>query len=104
MAVQKSSTDKIKYVDLPDMRETFADTVHTVAWDGQTLRIEFGVTRYPDLAAGQAAQPTRHLACRLVLTPQAATALYNRLQQTMAALVKTGVVKAQEKPTPAGTA
>src|SRR5215210_6514997 len=103
MAVQKSPPTKIRHLDLPDLRETFADSVHTLVWDGQTLRVELSVTRYPDVTPGEAAQATRHPACRLVLTPQATADLYNRLQQTMAALVKTGLVK-QQNSAPAGTA
>ena len=39
----------IRYVDRADMVETFADSVTGLIFDGQTLRIEFGVTRFDDV-------------------------------------------------------
>jgi hypothetical protein len=75
---------QIRYVDLPDLRETFADSIHTMVWDGQALRVEFCVARFADPAAQAEAQ--RYPACRLVLSAAAAADLANRLQQTMAAL------------------
>jgi hypothetical protein len=35
----------IRYLDRADMAETFADSITGLTFDGQTLRIEFGVTR-----------------------------------------------------------
>jgi hypothetical protein len=35
----------VRYLDRPDMMETFADSITGLIFDGQTLRIEFGVTR-----------------------------------------------------------
>jgi hypothetical protein len=79
--VERSATARspltIKYVDLPEMVETFADSVNSVSFDGQTLRIEFGVTRF-DQAAGQ--KPTsgrRYPASRIVLTRSAALEMIN---------------------------
>ena len=104
MAEQKLPPAKIPRVDLPELRETFTDWVHSVIWDGQTLRLELDVTRYPDVAPDDAAQAIRYPAARLVLTPRAAADLYNRLQQTMAAVIRTGLVKPNIPPSPAGTA
>jgi len=36
----------IKIVDRPELAETFADCVTGLMFDGQMLRIEFGVTRF----------------------------------------------------------
>jgi hypothetical protein len=36
----------IRYLDRADMVETFADSITGLMFDGQTLRIEFGVTRF----------------------------------------------------------
>jgi hypothetical protein len=95
--VERSATARspltIKYVDLPEMVETFADSVNSVSFDGQTLRIEFGVTRF-DQAAGQ--KPTsgrRYPASRIVLTRSAALEMINRLQQMAAAISQTGQPK-----------
>ena len=95
MAVLQQQPPTSRYVDLPDLAETFADSVHTVVWDGQTLRIEFTVTRFPE-SASAAVETRRHPACRLVLTSSAAADLFNRLQQTMAALKQAGAVALQE--------
>jgi hypothetical protein len=103
MAEQKLPPAKILRVDRPEMHETFADSVHSLIWDGRTLRLEFDVTRYPDVTPGDAAQATRYPAARLVLTPRAAADLYKRLQHTIAAVVKEGLI-AQAAPSPAGTA
>lgn len=35
----------IRYIDRPDVEETFADAVSALVFDGQSLRIEFAVTR-----------------------------------------------------------
>jgi hypothetical protein len=85
----------IRYMDAPDLSETFADSVHNMVWDGQTLRIEFCVTRYPERAADKDAEARRYPACRLVLTAPGVAALFNRLQQTVAALSEAGVIGKQ---------
>jgi hypothetical protein len=107
MAVQQQQLPTIRYVDLPELSETFADSVHTMVWDGQTLRVEFCVTRFPEQAASTTKEAQRLPACRLVMTSAAAVDLFNRLQQTMNALAQAGVVTQQKPATPtapAGTA
>ena len=37
------------YVDLPELSETLADSVHSLLFDGQTLRITFAVTEWTPL-------------------------------------------------------
>jgi hypothetical protein len=69
------------YVDLPEISETFADSLHGMFFDGQTLRLTFAVsrmdpTRPPDAAAGK-----KYPVCRLVLTLPVAADLANRLNQ-----------------------
>ncbi len=39
----------IRYLDRPEIAETFADSVTGVVFDGQTLRIEFSVTRLDEI-------------------------------------------------------
>jgi hypothetical protein len=96
---QAAQGPTFRYVDLPDLAETFADSIESAFFDGQSLRIEFCVGRL-DLTKPQAA-PTgrRYPTCRLVLSPSAAIDLMNRMQQISAALVKAGVLK----PTPIQT-
>jgi hypothetical protein len=91
----------IRYVDRADIGETFADSVSGLMFDGQTLRIEFGVTRFDEVKANSPITGRRYPACRLVLPPAAAVDLINRMQQIAAALTQAGVVKAAPRPTEA---
>lgn len=87
----------LRYTDRPDCAETFADSINNVFFDGQTMRIEFGVTRMDEMKKDAPVTGRRYPACRLVLTPAAAIDLINRMQQTAAALQQAGVLKAQPK-------
>jgi hypothetical protein len=94
----------IKYVDLPELPETFADSVNSVSFDGQTLRVEFGVTRFDQSSSSQ--RPTsgrRYPASRIVLTRTAALEMINRLQQVATAITQSGQGKA-DTPKPASGA
>ena len=88
----------IRYLDRADMEETFADSITGLIFDGQTLRIEFGVTRFDDVKANTPITGRRYPACRLVLPPAAAVDLINRMQQIANALTQAGVVKAAPRP------
>src|SRR5450759_2811014 len=39
----------LRYLDRPDCLETFADSISGLSFDGQTLRLEFAVTRMDDV-------------------------------------------------------
>jgi hypothetical protein len=84
----------IRYLDRFDIAETFADCVTGLLFDGQTLRIEFGVTRFDEVKPNAPISGRRYPACRIVLPPAAAVDLINRMQQIAAALTQAGVVKA----------
>jgi hypothetical protein len=84
----------IRYVDRADMAETFADSITGLVFDGQTLRVEFGVTRLDDVKANAPRTARRYPACRLVLSPATAVELINRMQKIGAALTQAGVVTA----------
>jgi hypothetical protein len=88
----------IRYLDRADMEETFADSITGLIFDGQTLRIEFGVTRFDDMKPNTPITGRRYPACRIVLPPAAAVDLINRMQQIAAALTQAGVVKATPRP------
>ena len=83
----------VRYFDRADMEETFADSINGLIFDGQTLRIEFGVTRFDDVKPSTPITGRRYPACRLVLPPAAAVDLINRMQQIAAALTQAGVVR-----------
>jgi hypothetical protein len=91
----------IRYLDRADMAETFADSVTGLIFDGQTLRIEFGVTGFDNVKANAPITGRRYPACRLVLPPTAAVDPINRMMQIAAALRQAGVVKPSQEP--AGT-
>ncbi len=88
----------IRYLDRPDVAETFADCVTGLLFDGQTLRLEFAVTRLDEVKPDTPITGRRYPACRLVLPPAAAVDLINRMQHIAAALTQAGVVKAAPRP------
>lgn len=88
----------IRYFDRPDLEETFADSVTGLVFDGQTLRVEFGVTRLDEVRPDAPVSGRRHPACRLVLTPGAAVDLINRMQQIGAALKQAGLIRGTPQP------
>jgi hypothetical protein len=88
----------IRYIDRPDIEETFADSVSGLIFDGQTLRIEFAVTRLDEVKANTPVTGRRYPAGRIVLPPAAAVDLINRMQQIAAALTQAGVVKTAARP------
>jgi hypothetical protein len=90
---------QIEYVDRPEMLETFADAISGVYFDGQTLRIEFAITRLDEIKPNTPITGRRYPACRIILPPTAAIDLINRMQQIGAALTQAGVAK----PTPRET-
>ena len=93
-----TQTATIRYVDQPDMAETFADSINNVYFDGQSLRIEFGITRLDEVKPNTPVTGRCYPAERLVLTPVAAVELINRMQQVGAALTQAGVLKPTNPP------
>ena len=94
---------QFQYVDRPEVSETFADFVHRIQFDGQTLRLEFGVSRLEEHKPPAAPTGHRYPVCRLVLSAGAAIDLMNKMQQITAGLIKAGVLKTDASgPAPAG--
>lgn len=90
-------------IDLPDLRETFADSVRFIGFDGQTWRLEFDVTRIQpeQVKPGMTAMPmNQYPACRLVLPMATGIDLLNKLNQTADAMEKQGILKKNEVPKP----
>ena len=79
-----------RQVDRPDCAETFADSITGILFDGQTLRIEFSVSRMDEAKPGAPLTGRRTPACRLVIPPSAALDLVQKMQQVGAALTKAG--------------
>ena len=88
----------IRYIDRPDIPETFADSVSGLVFDGQTLRLEFAVTRLDEVKPNMPISGRRYPACRLVLAPGAAIDLINRMQQIGTALTQAGVTTRMTPP------
>jgi hypothetical protein len=88
-----------RYIDRPELPETFADSVTGLFFDGQCLRIEFSVSRLDEIKPDTPIAGRRYPACRIVLPPSAAVELINKMQQIGAALANAGVVR-QQSPAP----
>jgi len=88
----------IRYLDRVEIAETFADSITGVVFDGQTLRLEFAVTRLDEIKPDAPITGRRYPACRVVLPPTAAIDLINRMQQIAAALAQAGVTRAAARP------
>ncbi len=100
-----AQTATVRYIDRPDVVETFADSINHVYFDGQSLRLEFGITRLDEVKPNSPVTGRRYPAQRMVLTPIAAVELINRMQQVGAALTQAGVLKANpQAPAAAGAA
>jgi hypothetical protein len=92
-----SAAPKLRYEDNPNVAECFADSIGQWIFDGQTLRIEFTVTRLDEGKAGAQRTGRRLPVARLVLTPLGAVDLINRSRQLVGALEKAGLVKPSGK-------
>jgi hypothetical protein len=99
--MSKQFNPVIHYEDRPGIDETFADSIHGLIFDGQTMRIEFCTTRMDPPQPQQDPTARQYPVCRLVMPPTAAIDLYNRLQQILQALEKDG--KVTRNPTPQET-
>jgi hypothetical protein len=84
---------KLRYIDRPEMAETFSDSVSRLVFDGQVLRIEFATTRLDEVKPNTPITGRRYPACRIVLSPSGAIDLINRIQQIAAALRKAAPVR-----------
>ena len=98
MAEGKRQPPKLRYQDRPDLFETFADSVGPWSFDGNTLRIEFMVTRLDPPKKDEPRSGRQHPVCRLALTASGAVELLNHCRQLTAALEKAGALTKTDKP------
>jgi hypothetical protein len=103
-APQKTTQTQHVYVDRPELTETFADSLQSVFFDGQSVRLEFCVTRFAEPKQQNTLTGNRYPACRLVLTPGASVELINHLQRLTAAFVQAGMLKPDANKTGAAPA
>ena len=92
-------TPQVRFVDRPDVTETFTDSIRSIGFDGQTMRLEFCVTRMEHVQPPNPPSGCQYPACRLVLTPNAAIDLFNKLQRLISVLEQSGAIK-RNTPTP----
>ncbi len=88
----------LRYVDRPDLVETFADNVQRMSFDGRTMRIEFCVRRAdePDpKAKGKTGRAVPVV--RLVLDLDGAVDLFNKINSLQAAMQNLGVIKTEAR-------
>jgi hypothetical protein len=78
---QRQAALKFAYVDLPEVSETFADTIASLFFDGQTLRITFAANRLDPLQPPSQVSGKCYPVCRLVLSGAAMADLGNRMAQ-----------------------
>lgn len=90
---------QVRFVDRPEVTETFTDSIRSIGFDGQTMRLEFCVTRMEHVQPPNPPSGCQYPACRLVLTPNAAIDLFNKLQRIISVLEQSGAIK-RNTPTP----
>lgn len=100
----KPEKPKPKFVDRPDLPETFADSIHMIWFDMQTMRIDFCVTRNDEPKPPVMPVPKQYPTCRLVLSLDGAMALHNQLSQLVGALKQQGVVHSVPNAAPTSAA
>lgn len=98
MADQK----KAEFVDIPSVMETFADSMHGFVFDGTSVRVELCATRLSESDPPNPPSPKKYPTSRLVLTPQVAMDLLNKLHNLATVLEQKGLVKRgqHEPPNP----
>ena len=85
---------QIASVDLPDLAETFADSMEKVGVENGVWRIDFCVTRLGEPQKNGTVIPGRRVpACRLVMPMNAGLDLANKLKGIIDILEKQGVLK-----------
>jgi hypothetical protein len=84
----QKSTVAYDYQDRPELAEIFADSVHSLVFDGQTLRIVFTVNRMEPSPTGHPGAGKRVPTCRLVLSGTAISQLINQIAQFNTTMVQ----------------
>lgn len=92
----KIPKDKLKYVDIPEIAETFVDSARFFTLEGQLIRMELCVIRMDEPAPPKQPTARQYPACRLVITAEAAVDIYNQLQSAINVLAQQGIVKQEQ--------
>ncbi|HEX9140556.1 MAG TPA: hypothetical protein VF848_12255 [Steroidobacteraceae bacterium] len=83
---------QVPYVDLPDLAERYVDQVRLTHFDGQTVRVEFAVSR-PHVVQANRSESALYPVARLVMSPFCALALQEQLSQLLRVMEQSGVIK-----------
>src|SRR5262245_66633929 len=99
MAENTRPRPKLTYQEREALFETFADSLEPWSYDGQTLRMEFLVTRLDPPKDGERQTGRQYPVCRLALTAKGALELINQCRQLTTALEKAGANKKAPRDT-----
>ena len=91
MAEQKSPKVRLRFQDVLELAEIFADSVGQWHFDGSTLRIDFLVTRFDESKSPEARSGRKMPVGRLVLSSNGAIELLNECRRITAARLCRGV-------------
>lgn len=92
MPSETPTPKSIRYMDLPELRESFVDQTRTIQFDGSTLKFEFvtaRVYRLSDIETEYAFVP----AARLVMPINTAIDLHQRLADVLQQMESAGVIQ-----------
>jgi hypothetical protein len=84
---------KITYVDLPDVREIFADNISMVSFNDNVLRLELCVTRFDEPKPPALPTGRTYPVARLAITQTGALQLHANLTNLLATLEEQGTLK-----------
>ena len=95
---QKPGPPPSKYVNRPEISETFADHLESTHFGDGLVRLTLSSTRWPQAKQNEPIMGERATTMRLVLPAKTAVDLVNSLNQLMGALLKEGMIKQQGSP------
>lgn len=87
----KLPESNVRYIDRPEISETFVDSIGLCIFDGNSVRAELCVDRL-DKPKPPKQTARRYPACRLVLSPDAAVDLFNSLSNIINLMQQKGLV------------
>jgi hypothetical protein len=92
----------VPYIDLPDVREIFADNVRVMMFNDGVLRMELTVTRTGEFNSPTAQPQGRaYPAARLAITTTAALQMHGHLTRMLDSLEKQGLIHRNAVAAPA---
>lgn len=89
---------QIRYIDRPELAETFVDSIGMVNMNNGIGSIELCVTRFDKLEPPKPVTAKKYPVARIVITPQALIELHQNLAKFMAVMEKEGIIKIEQPP------